>query len=268
MPVALSSQQPTARAARWARHIVATGLVAAAGVAHATPVTWPNPVTEREAYSSYTSLSDNGAVQGYAWGGVSVWNIGALGGTIYSLCVELHAFGWASTYDVTAGLAALAPARQAALTALVDHAMPTFSGLRATYLASSSAGDFGAVNNFALAMQLAVWEIVGETSSTLGLASGQGSFYLPGSVAAAPFNNPVADALAIGFIDNIVLGSWLPSGDYVLGWAASPTAQDQLVIGEGQFGPQAVPEPDSLPLALAGLAVLGFGLMRRKGRGA
>jgi len=171
---------------RFSRHLLAASMLVAmsfSATAQATTISWPDPVTEREAYSSYTNITESGSVSAFQWGVVSVWDIAALGGQTFSMCIQKNiGGGWDSSFDVTTGLTGfgLSAGQITALDVLVTNAMPTFLDLRSTYLGSLSSADKTAANNYALAMQLAVWEIAEETTSSLGLASGDGSFYLRG----------------------------------------------------------------------------------------
>jgi len=242
----------------FSRHVLALsiliGMSFSANV-QATTISWPDPATEREAYSSYTNITEGGTVSDFQWGVVSVWDIAALGGQTFSMCIQKNiGGGWDSSFDVTTGLVGfgLSAGQITALDVLVTNAMPTFLDLRNTYLGSLSGTDKTAANNYALAMQLAVWEIAEETSSSLGLSSGDGSFYLSGSTTAHPYNNAAADSLAISFINNITSGSWTATGGYTLSYADSAFKQDQLLLTAP------VPEASSLAMMLAGLGIIGF----------
>jgi len=246
---------------------LAAGIIAFASmitVAHATTtISWPDPATDREAYSSYTNVTESGTTTDFNWGVLSIWDISALGGQTFSFCLQKSiGGGWDTSFAVTAGLssAGFSASRIEALDLLVTNAMPTFLDLRSTYLTTLSTygtADKTAVNDYALAIQLAVWEIAEETSSVLDLSSGSGSFYLPGATSLHPFNNAAADSLAIGFINNITSGSWTATGGYQLNYADSVYKQDQLLLTS------AVPEPTNLILLLIGLLVTTGFVSRR-----
>ncbi|HSH98826.1 MAG: PEP-CTERM sorting domain-containing protein [Methylophilaceae bacterium] len=229
-----------------------------------TTVSWPDPATDREAYSSYTNVTEGGATSAYNWGVLSIWDISALGGQTFSFCLQKGiGGGWDTSFAVTAGLssAGFSSSRIEAIDLLVSNTMPTFLGLRDTYLSTLSTygtADKTAANNYALAIQLAVWEIAEETSTTLSLSSGSGSFYLPGASASFPYNNAAADSLAIGFINNITSGTWTATGAYQLNYADSAFKQDQLLLTS------AVPEPSNLAMLLVGFATIGFVSRRKK----
>jgi hypothetical protein len=248
------------------RQVLALGIILFASmitVANATTtVSWPDPATEREAYSSYTNVTEGGTTSAYNWGVLSIWDIPALGGQTFSFCIQKGiGGGWDTSFAVTAGLssAGFSVSRIEAFDLLVTNTMPTFLGLRDSYLSTLSAADKTAANNYALAIQLAVWEIAEETSSTLSLSSGGGSFYLPGASASFPYNNAAADSLAIGFINNITSGTWTATGAYQLNYADSAFKQDQLLLTS------AVPEPSNLAMLLVGFAAIGF-VTRHKNR--
>ncbi|MEZ0232147.1 MAG: PEP-CTERM sorting domain-containing protein [Methylophilaceae bacterium] len=233
--------------AKTIRNMFTAGILACAAMVNSayasTIISWPS-ASDRTAYSSYTTINEGGADTYHNWGVLSIWDISAMGGQTISLCVERHiGGGWASSFDVTTGLSPFfSSTQQSALDRLITNTLPTFFGLRDTYISTSSSSDLAAANNYALAMQLAVWEIVEETGS-YDLASG--SIYLSGTGPA----NTAADALAIGFINNITSGPWTTTGGYTLSYAFSDTKQDQLLI-------TAVPEPSSWAMLLAGLSTV------------
>ncbi|HSH73305.1 MAG TPA: PEPxxWA-CTERM sorting domain-containing protein [Methylophilaceae bacterium] len=248
------------------RQTLAAGIIVFAsmsGNAHATTsVSWPDPATEREAYSSYTNITEGTKVSDFEWGVVSIWDIAALGGETFSMCIQKNVTvgGWDTSFDVTTGLVGfgLSASRITALDVLVTNAMPTFLDLRSAYLTSLSGTDKIAVNNYALAMQLAVWEIAEETSTSLDLASGAGAFYLGGATTTHPYNNPAADSLAISFINNISSGTWSSTGRYALSYADSAFKQDQLLLTAP------VPEPSAWAMMMTGLGAIGFVARRRR----
>jgi len=248
---------------KFSHHLLAASMLVAmsfSATAQATTISWPDPATEREAYSSYTNITEDSTISDFQWGVVSVWDIAALGGQTFSMCIQKNiGGGWDSSFDVTTGLVGfgLSTGQITALEVLVTNAMPAFLDLRSTYLGSLSGTDKVAANNYALAMQLAVWEIAEETTSSLGLGSGDGSFYLSGASIAYPHNNPAADSLAISFINNITSGIWTATGGYTLSYADSAFKQDQLLLTAP------VPEANSWAMMLAGLAMIGFVAARR-----
>ena len=217
--------------------------------AQATTVAWPDPSVSipdpnRVAYSSYTTVSTSGTPSYFNWGGVSVWeDIPALGGLTFTMCVERHASGWATSYDITPGMTAhgFTATQELAFDKLVTNVMPSF-------LAATSGSSRAVADNYGLAFQLAVWEIAEESSGTFDLSTG--SISLPGGWA----SNPTADALAKGFISS--LSTWSATGGYRLSYAYSPTAQDMIVI-------TAVPEPETYAMLLTGLGLVGL-IARRK----
>jgi hypothetical protein len=192
-----------------------------------------------------TSMTSN-----YATGGLNFTD--AATGSFLAYCIE--------------------PSQSFALSFKSDGATPnfktytvdSFSGSQATLLQGLYSSSFGSVHsgNQQAAFQLAVWEITRETSGTLSIAQGNGSFFL---------NTAGATGQQIG-IDNAVQAlatQYLSSAEsykgpalYSLTKLSNATYQDLVVAN----AVNAVPEPESYALFLAGLGAIGMIVRRRQSR--
>jgi len=106
-----------------------------------------------------------------------------------------------------------------------------------------------ATNVSSAAFQLAVWEIITETSS--------GAYSLASGLFRATGNSTAdTDALnmATFWLNNLASG---PSGGYSLTALVSSSHQDQLMAAP-------IPEPETYAMLLAGLGLMGFVVSRRR----
>lgn len=166
-------------------------------------------------------------------GGISMQNLTTGGGTFAAWCVDIYS--WLNTsssganYTLTSGTSFFAGSL---------NTVTTLERLASQYLASvSTASDSGA-------FQLAVWEIVYETSGSYDLRSG--NFYVDSP------DNPIDTANK--WLAN--LGNSAPT--MTLGVWASSSSQDLAVFAAP------VPEPEIYAMLGVGLGVMGFVARRRK----
>jgi hypothetical protein len=130
-------------------------------------------------------------------------------------------------------------------TRAADHLARLFSAGHATTNAVTEA-----------ALQIAVWEIAYETSGRYALGSGSATFW-GGSA-----QNSGALALASAWLGTLGNADSTMRIDVL----ASPTRQDQVFATAGiRLVPNAVPEPATAALLLAG--IVGLGAARRRQRG-
>lgn len=162
-------------------------------------------------------------------------------------------------YDLTGGNSFLAyciePEQTFAITSrgAKDYTIGSFSGNEATLLQGLYSSSFGQVNssNQQAAFQLAVWEIMRETSGTLNVTTGSGSFYMTST------GNQAVQTLANGYLASAL--SYSGASLYTLTKLTNGTYQDLVTVAPLS----AVPEPGSYALFLGGLGVIGL-LARRR----
>ena len=164
-------------------------------------------------------------------GGFSMTNTTA-GGTFQAWCVDI--FSWLRTsstpYTLTAGSTFFDSTKATALERLASNNLASVTGN-----ASNSA-----------AFQLAVWEIVNETTSSYNISSG--TFYATSSAATVTVANTMLSGLGTA-TPTMTLSVWKEVPNY--------TTQDLAV-----FAP--VPEPETYAMMLSGLGLMGFVARRRK----
>jgi hypothetical protein len=174
----------------------------------------------------------------------------------FTFCVDLaHYIQNPSTYDPVGSDSALIQSnttKAANLKALFDTNSTTVASIVA---------DPNANTANAAALQLAIWEIIYETSGTLNVSNNQGSFYVK--------NQAAIVATAQSYLDNM---SDTPTASYsIYGLnAVAPTAssQDQIrwVLNPSGAGtPVSTPAPPALLLALLGVVGMG-GVSRLRSR--
>lgn len=180
-----------------------------------------------------TSLGTNSATGGLNY-------LDAASGSFLAYCVE--------------------PAQPFALTSkgFKTYTAGSFTGSQATLLQSLYSSSFQSVHsgNQQAAFQLAIWEIITETSgSALKITAGanQGSFYLTSTD--QPSN--AVQALATHYLS--AAQSYNGPALYSLTKLSNATYQDLVVA----TAVTAVPEPESYALFLGGLGVMGL-LARRR----
>jgi len=188
-------------------------------------------------------------------------------GTVYDFCTDFFTGeGAPGTYPVSPGFGAADSSQQARIRALFSNALPGFDAKLQGYI-DLNAGDwaynpaydqeFGDLVGYAGGMQVALWEIIHEQVSPLGVeVADSGSFEAAADPAFPTSRAHLALNYANLFLDNIQGGSpaWSDEGGYDAFFAEGGANQDRLWF-------VAVPEPSSALLALLGLASL---LRRRR----
>ena len=142
------------------------------------------------------------------------------------------------------------------------YTVGSFSGTQATLLQGLYSSSFGSVHsgNQQAAFQMAIWEIVRETSGTLSIAQGNGSFFLntDGMTASQLGSANSVKALTANYLS--AAQNYGGPAIYSLAKLSSASYQD-LVVASAVTSP--VPEPQSYALLLSGLGVIGM-LARRR----
>jgi hypothetical protein len=188
-------------------------------------------------------------------------------GTVYDFCTDFFTGeGAPGNYDVSPGFGAADAGRQAMIRTLFSNALPGFDAKLQGYI-DLNAGDwaynpaydaeFGDLVGYAGGMQVALWEIIHEQVSTLGVEVTDAGNFEAGADPAFPTSRAqLALSYANLFLDNIQGGSpeWSDQGGYDHFFAEGGSNQDRLWF-------VAVPEPSS-----ALLGALGLGLLLRRRR--
>jgi len=131
------------------------------------------------------------------------------------------------------------PTKSTQLTALLGNADPLITGITP------------ADQDISAAIQLAIWEIIGETSTN--------NYSLTAGLFQATSATPSALALTQTYLDNVSNGTWLavPGQDVQLLYSA--TNQSQIFRNTG-----AVPEPTTWAMMICGFGVIGASVRRRR----
>lgn len=138
-----------------------------------------------------------------------------------------------------------------------------------TFLANADALVTSTHNSvYSAAAQLGVWEILNETTSSYNLTIG--SFYASGSALTTSFHHQdTAVQLANLWLKDVTSSVWKPIPGAELGVLDAARNQAQIYIIHHQLPPpsDAVPEPASWLLMIAGFSAVGA-MLRRQRRGA
>jgi hypothetical protein len=141
------------------------------------------------------------------------------------------------------------------------YTVDSFTGSQASLLQALYSSSFNSVHsgNQQAAFQLAVWEIMRESSSSLSVTQGAGSFYLQttGATGTQIGVNASVQALATHYLSSAE--SYNGPALYSLTKLTNASYQD-LVVATA-LAP--VPEPETYALFLAGLGIMGL-LARRR----
>lgn len=189
-------------------------------------------------------------------------------GTVYDFCTDFYTGEDGDmTYSVSSGLGSIDPARQSQIRALFSNAIPGFDLILQDYVdlnggdwAYNAAYDdeFSDLVGYAGGMQAALWEIIHEQVSPLGVEvadAGQFEATADGLFPTSRANRALNYANL--FLDNIQGGSpaWTDQGGLNYYFAEGGADQDRIWFA-------AVPEPSSALLGAIGLA----GFLRRRRR--
>jgi hypothetical protein len=190
-------------------------------------------------------------------------------GYVYDFCADfLTGANNLSAFNVSSGLGSgLGSGQQDQVRALFSHTLPTFIEMLDAYIAANgndwseqTEGELGlqfnALVGYAGGMQVALWEIIHETSGDLSIDS-EGA--LPGTFRVEPaLSDPRITSArdnAESFLENIRDGSWIDVGGITYFYANPENEADQDRIW------MTVPEPSAA--LLGGLGLLA-GLRRRR----
>jgi hypothetical protein len=188
-------------------------------------------------------------------------------GTVYDFCTDFFAGETDPiTYTVSSGLGGISAGKQDQIRALFSNALPGFDSLLADYI-DLNGGDwaynatydaeFSDLVGYAGGMEAALWEIIHEQVSTLGIdVSDPGVFEATADGAFPNSRANLAIDYANEFLDQIQGPAplWTDQGGYNYHFADGGPNQDRIWVS-------AVPEPSSALLGATGLLAL---LRRRR----
>lgn len=188
----------------------------------------------------------NSAIANYVTGGLNY--VDAAGSSFVAYCIEPEqSFALSTNLAGNPNFKAYTPT--------------SFSGTQGDLLQGLYSSSFSGVHNGQqqAAFQLAVWEIVRETSGTLSIAQGAGSFYLQSSgLTGQSFTTAQSvEQLANGYL--ALAQAYHGPALYTLTKLTNATYQD-LVFATAT---NAVPEPQTYALLLGGLGIVGLVARRR-----
>jgi hypothetical protein len=142
------------------------------------------------------------------------------------------------------------------------YTVDSFSNGQASLLQALYSSSFASIHsgNQQAAFQLAIWEIVRESSGALSIVQGDGVFFLKTAGAVGHQNgvNTAVQALATNYLS--AAQSYSGPDLYSLTKLSNASYQD-LVVATALANP--VPEPESYALFLAGLGAIGLIARRR-----
>lgn len=188
----------------------------------------------------------NSAIPNYVTGGLNY--VDSLGASFVAYCIEPE-----QSFAVSINLSGNPNFK--------TYAVGSFTGAQASLLQGLYSSSFANVHNGneQAAFQLAVWEIVRESSSTLSVAQGAGSFYLQSNGLSG---QALTTAETVGQLASSYLSqaqSYQGPALYSLARLTNATYQDLVVATTVN----AVPEPESYAMLLAGLGIVGLVAGRR-----
>lgn len=141
------------------------------------------------------------------------------------------------------------------------YSVGSFTGTQATLLQSLYSSTFSSVDTVTeqAAFQLAIWEIMRETTGTLSVTLNSGSFYMrpANSSAAAQAVASSVETLANSYVS--AAQGYHGTAAYSLTMLSSAAYQDLVVAVPASV----VPEPGSAAMLLAGLGAVGLIARRR-----
>lgn len=187
-------------------------------------------------------------------------------GSVYDFCTDFYTGEDGDmTYSVSSGFGAIDPARQDLLRALFSNAMPGFELKLEDYIGLNGGDwaynalyddEFSDLVGYAGGMQAALWEIIHEQVTPLGMEVADPGLFEASADPLFP-DSRANRALAYAnlFLDNLqgTTPAWTDQGGWNYHFAEGGADQDRLWLTP-------VPEPSAALLGLAGFA----GLLRRR----
>ena len=198
-----------------------------------------SPSINEKAYSGALSMTDTSG--SWTMGGVTTTQ----NASFQAWCLDIYAGMSSANYTL------VGPTTYGNVSGYKDTPN-TLTSNKVLQLEQLASNDLSLVTNAqtASAFQLAAWEIMAETGSTLSLSSG--SFSASGDAAAQNQANV--------WLSN--LGTAAPTMQLYVFAANSPGSTQDLAV----FAPaiSAVPEPETYGMLMAGLGLMGFMVRRKK----